>query len=75
MSKDPQTGIVISDSEKCVGCWTCLVACPYGVLARDSRDKVVAKCDLCPTQDIPVCVVNCPNEALAIFTDEKEEGE
>ena len=73
MSKNPQTGVVISDSEKCVGCWTCLVACPYGVLVRDSRDKVVAKCDLCPTQDIPVCVANCPKEAFAIFTDEKEE--
>jgi len=66
MSKDPVSGIVTSDPEKCIGCWTCILACPYGVLSRDMAQHVVLKCDLCPDHEIPVCVANCPNEALTL---------
>jgi len=66
MRKDPVTGIVAVDAEKCMGCWTCIMACPNGALARDVNKKIVAKCDLCPERDVPVCVVNCPNEALVV---------
>jgi carbon-monoxide dehydrogenase iron sulfur subunit len=60
------SGMVIVDAEKCIGCWMCIIACPYGVLTRDISNKTVAKCDLCPGRDIPVCVANCPNEALVL---------
>jgi carbon-monoxide dehydrogenase iron sulfur subunit len=56
--------MVSIDMEKCVGCWTCIVACPYRALSRDLNSKTVVKCDLCPGREIPACVVNCPNEAL-----------
>ena len=69
MRRDPVTGVVAVDSEKCVGCWTCIVACPNGALTRDGSRKIVAKCDLCPGRDVPVCVANCPNEAL-VFTED-----
>ena len=71
MSKDPASGIVTVDPEKCIGCWTCIIACPYGVLTRDISQSVVIKCDLCPGQTIPVCVANCPNEALMLSADEE----
>lgn len=66
MRKDPVSGIVTVDTQKCMGCWTCIVACPYGALTRDANSKVVAKCDLCPEYETPVCVTNCPNEALFV---------
>ena len=75
MTKDPVTGTVTSDPERCIGCWTCLTACPYGALTRDESNKVVTNCDLCPEQEMPVCVANCPNEALTLFSDEQKDEE
>jgi len=66
MQKDPVSGVVSVDTEKCAGCWTCMVACPCGALVKDMNNKVVAKCDFCAGQDVPVCVANCPNEALVL---------
>ena len=73
MSKDPVTGIVTVDPERCIGCWTCIIACPYGALNMDMGSKIVAKCDLCAGRDMPACVANCPNEALALSTGAGEE--
>jgi carbon-monoxide dehydrogenase iron sulfur subunit len=74
MRKDPVSGVVSVDIEKCVGCWTCVVACPYGALVQDTNKKIVAKCDFCAGQDIPICVANCPNEALVLSVDGSEAG-
>jgi len=73
MHKDPTSDKVTVDMEKCIGCWTCIVACPYGALGRDLNSKTVIKCDLCPGREIPACVINCPNEALILGADEKKE--
>ena len=65
MLKNDNTGVVTCSEDKCVGCWSCIMVCPYGVIKRDySAGKVASKCDLCVDEDIPVCVKNCPNEAL-----------
>lgn len=68
LSKDPITGAVKHDAEKCIGCWTCVLACPYGAISMDTAaKKVIAKCDLCPGLAEPACVANCPNEALVLI--------
>ncbi|NQT48176.1 MAG: 4Fe-4S dicluster domain-containing protein [Chloroflexi bacterium] len=66
LRKDPESGLVVVDEDMCIGCGTCVVACPSGGLTRDPSRGVVAKCDLCPDEEIPVCVANCPNEALVL---------
>lgn len=58
------SGIVLVDENKCIGCNTCIMVCPFGVIRRKLDKKVVSKCDLCIGEDTPACVANCPNEAL-----------
>ena len=64
MKKDEETGLVTHDPEKCIGCWTCIMVCPFGAIKMDSSGKVVSKCDLCAELEVPACVANCPNGAL-----------
>jgi carbon-monoxide dehydrogenase iron sulfur subunit len=59
-----EDGKVLYNEQKCVGCWTCVMVCPFGALRRDVEAKKVIKCDLCPQLEIPACVANCPNRAL-----------
>lgn len=68
LSKDPDSGIVIVDEERCIGCWTCVLVCPFGAIRQDTHRGRIVKCDLCLGKDMPACVANCPNEAL-IFTE------
>lgn len=65
LRREPDSGIITVDTDKCMGCWTCILVCPIGAIKQDTLRKKVAKCDLCQGEDIPACVANCPNEALA----------
>lgn len=73
MYRDEETGTVHHDPEKCVGCWMCIMVCEAGAIQRDIQSgKIASKCDLCTDEDIPVCVANCPNEALILIESEDE---
>ncbi len=69
MYRDPETEAVICDQDRCVGCWMCVMVCPVAAIRRGPEDQVASKCDLCMEAEIPVCVVNCPNEALVYEDD------
>ena len=64
LSRDSVNSLVTIDEERCIGCGTCLLACPLGALKLDKGQRKMLKCDLCQGKDIPACVANCPNEAL-----------
>ncbi len=64
LTRDPETSVVTVDEERCIGCGTCILVCPVGVIQLDKKEKRMLKCDLCQGEDIPACVSNCPNEAL-----------
>jgi carbon-monoxide dehydrogenase iron sulfur subunit len=71
MHRDRITGRIVVDQDKCMGCWTCLLACPFGLITREKTRNVVAKCDLCQGSEIPACVANCPNEALMVVEEDQ----
>ncbi len=67
LQKDPKTGIVYNDLERCVGCWSCVMVCPYGAIAMDKINSKAFQCDLCRSTDLdPQCVSACPTNALAL---------
>lgn len=66
--RDGESGIVLVDESKCIGCQYCLYACPYGVRTFSEADGVARKCTLCQhltANDAadPACVHNCPGGA------------
>lgn len=66
MHRDRASGAVLCDDDKCVGCWMCIMVCPFGVISRGREKKVISKCDLCLGEKEPACVKHCPNEALVL---------
>ena len=69
--QDEQTGEVIQNPEKCIGCWTCVLCCTKGAVRADTRGpRKASKCDLCPDRETPACVEMCPNDALYIVEEE-----
>ena len=67
MYRDKKTGRILHDKDKCVGCWMCIMSCPYGVIKPDlKKKKVASKCDLCMEEESPSCVQHCPNRAIVL---------
>jgi len=62
--KDEESGKTLYDASRCVGCWSCLMACPFGAIRRNAAENKIIKCDLCEGRAIPACVQACPNSAL-----------
>lgn len=62
-------GVISIDRDKCVGCYTCIMICPYGAV-MPSDTGVVQKCELCTQNSSgnPACVSGCPNGAI-VFED------
>ncbi len=60
-------GAVTIDRSRCVGCYTCILVCPYGAIYTDGEGAVI-KCELCLSNQAgsPACVAGCPNRALTL---------
>lgn len=66
-----EEGVVVTNTDKCIGCWTCVMVCPYGVIGRHMEEHKAYRCDRCPDLQIPACVRSCPTQALVYQTVEK----
>lgn len=62
--KDMKTGWTITNYKKCVGCWMCVMSCPFGAIERVEKDHFASKCDGCTDEDTPKCVEACKKGAL-----------
>ncbi len=72
-----ETGAVVYDKKKCIGCRYCMMACPYGIPRYDWDEPVpyVRKCTLCydklRNNQQPACTEACPEKAT-IFGERDE---
>ncbi|MFZ1977528.1 MAG: 4Fe-4S dicluster domain-containing protein [Bacteroidota bacterium] len=64
IQKNEDTGDVQFDSERCVGCWSCIMVCPFGAIVKHNGLHRAIKCDHCPGREIPACIEACPTHAL-----------
>jgi Fe-S-cluster-containing dehydrogenase component/formate-dependent nitrite reductase membrane component NrfD len=61
-------GIVDFDGSRCIGCKSCMQACPYDALYIDPDTMTAAKCNYCAHRiEVglePACVIVCPERAI-----------
>lgn len=67
-----EDGIVAIDRSLCIGCKSCIVACPFGAPQWDPSSHTVIKCDFCVDRLEkglkPACVENCTTGCLYFGT-------
>ncbi|MBI5182134.1 MAG: 4Fe-4S binding protein [Nitrospirae bacterium] len=60
----PETGWVETDYNRCVGCWMCVMVCPFGAIIRSEEEHLARKCDGCTSYKTAPCVAACKPGAI-----------
>jgi protein NrfC len=72
--KDKTNGIVMMDKKRCIGCKTCMAACPYNARYFDEEVRAIDKCNFCYDTRLSkgetktACAAACPAQ-VRIFGD------
>jgi Fe-S-cluster-containing dehydrogenase component len=76
--KKLDNGVIKRMNMLCIGCKSCALACPFGVIEPEVRSYIITKCDLCASrlkeEKEPACVLACPAGALT-FEEAEEVSE
>ena len=71
ISRDEETGFMIVDEDKCIGCKICSLVCPHDI-PKFVNGKML-KCDGCndlvKAGKLPACVAACDKKALRLVDD------
>ncbi|MBC8526579.1 MAG: 4Fe-4S binding protein [Candidatus Cloacimonetes bacterium] len=76
-----ETNLIKRYNMRCVGCKSCILACPFGTIFPEVINYITSKCDYCLNQldedpnYIPLCVKTAGNDAVKIIDIEKEKPE
>lgn len=72
--RDSDTGAVLHDASKCIGCKLCTWACPYDAPIYNPRSGIIEKCTFCShriEENLkPACASLCPTGALDFANEE-----
>ena len=74
-------GLIKRYNMRCVGCKSCVLACPFGTILPEVINYVTAKCDNCLQQlsdnpdYIPACVKTAPADTFSMKELNKEDKE
>jgi Fe-S-cluster-containing dehydrogenase component len=77
--KDEKTGIVMMNPGRCIGCKTCMTACPYNARYFKEEERYVDKCNFCYDTFLSkgktetACVTACPAD-VRVFGDLADES-
>ena len=72
--KDEKTGIVVMNPDRCIGCKTCMAACPYNARYFKEETRAVDKCNFCwdtrlsKGETTTACAEACPAD-VRVFGD------
>lgn len=72
--KDKTSGIVMMNEKKCIGCKSCMIACPYDARYFNEEKHAIDKCDFCfearisRGNGLAACAEICPAD-VRIFGD------
>ncbi|TFG21523.1 MAG: 4Fe-4S dicluster domain-containing protein [Promethearchaeota archaeon] len=77
LEKDPNTGSILVDDDKCNGCGFCIRGCDFGVISFHMETQKALICDLCEGMKEefidpevgkrePQCIAVCPKEAISL---------
>ena len=65
-----ESGVVVRDQMLCVGCRSCVLACPFGAMADAFLRHAAVKCNLCAPRVErglpPACVATCSSGARTL---------
>lgn len=72
LTYDGHSQTVLHEESRCVGCWMCVMVCPYGAIRPNLKTKIPIRCDKCKDEVGPACVKACLTGAIILQeSDEK----
>lgn len=59
-----ESGVVLVNAKKCIGCGACVESCPYEARYMHPETGVADKCTFCDHRETPACVGVCPTQCM-----------